>query len=79
MKYKDKTSESVGPSVASNSLWHIDSVKKTGGLKDLGVVEWGKQEREIKRYIFPVTKWVSHGAEMYSMGNGANDIIKINK
>ena len=53
--------------------------KKQVVLKDLGVVEWGKQIREIKRYIFPVTKWMSHGAEMYSMRNGANNIIKINK
>ena len=32
--------------------------------------------REIKRYKLPVAKYMSHGYEMYSMGNIVNNNVK---
>ena len=46
--------------------------EQTGGCQtERGVEKWMKQVKEIKRYKLPATKQMSHGAEMYSMGNNS--------
>ena len=40
-----------------------------------GLGGWDKEVKEIRKYKLPVTKWMSHRCERYSVGNKGNNYV----